>query len=383
MSNLSRRNFLKSTAALAATGALIGPLAACKNFNVNTKSGHSKVMKMRVSSQELELKHTFNITGFSRDVAYAILVEIEYDGVIGYGEGGLPPYMIGQNIETATAFLNKIDLAQFSSPFQIDEILTYVDGIEPGFTCPKSAFDGALHDLVGKLLDKPLYTLWGYNKENTPNTSLSIGFDTEEMIRQKVEEALPYKIIKLKLGVDHDTDRLLVNTVRSATDKPIVVDVNQGWEDKHYVLEMIHWLKEKGVVFVEQPMHKSIIDDMAWVTERSPLPTIADESFQRLTDMPRLHGAFHGVNIKLIKCGGLREANKIIATAEALGMKLMVGSTIESGLAITAAAHIAPKMDYADLDGNLLISNDGYKGMEIVNGKITLNDLPGLGVTKI
>ncbi|MFA5713107.1 MAG: dipeptide epimerase [Bacteroidales bacterium] len=383
MKNYSRRDFIKSSAALAAAGALIGPLSACKNININTKSGHNKKMTLKISSHLLKQVHTFTISGFSRDTTPAILAEISYDGITGYGEAGLPPYMVGQTVETATQFLEQIDLSQFSSPFLIDDILTYVDNIAPNNTCAKAAFDIALHDLVGKLLDKPLHLLWGYNKEKAPSTSFTIGIDTEEVIREKTLEAAPFNILKVKLGVDEATDKMLVNTVRSVTDKPMVVDVNQGWKDKHYALEMIHWLHEKGILFVEQPMPKEIIDDMAWVTERSPLPTIADESCQRLVDVPKLHGAFTGINLKLIKCTGLREANKMIATAQAYGMYRMIGCTSESSCAISAAAQIAPMMDFADLDGNLLISNDPFKGMEIVDGKITLNDLPGIGVEKI
>lgn len=382
MKNLSRRDFIKSSAALAAAGALAGPISACKNFNINAKSGHNKKMTLKISSHLLEHKHTFTISGFSRLTDHAILAEITYDGVTGYGEGGLPPYMVGQTVESSTNFLEQIDLNQFSSPFLIDDILTYVDNIAPNNTCAKAAFDIALHDLVGKLLDKPLYTIWGYNKDKAPSTSYTIGIDEEEVIRKKTLEASGFNIIKVKLGVDEATDKMLVNTVRSVSDKPIVVDVNQGWKDKHYALDMINWLHEQGILFVEQPMPKNIIDDMAWVTERSPLPTIADESCQRLVDIPKLYGAFTGINLKLIKCTGLREANKMIATAQAYGMYRMIGCTSESSCAISAAAQIAPMMDFADLDGNLLIKHDPFKGMEIVDGKITLSDLPGIGVVK-
>ena len=197
-----------------------------------------------------------------------------------------------------------------------------------------------------------------------------------------MEETSPYKIIKVKLGVDEESDKNLINIVRSITDKPIFVDANEGWKDKYFALDMIHWLSERNILFVEQPMPKEIFDEMAWVTERSPLDTFADESCQRLSDVHKLHKVFDGINIKLIKCSGLREANKMIATSEALGMKLMIGCTTESSCAVTAAAHLSPKMDYADLDGNLLIANDPFVGMKIIDGKITLNDNPGIGINK-
>jgi len=232
-------------------------------------------------------------------------------------------------------------------------------------------------------LNQPLYNIWGYNRENTPNISYTIGMDTEEMIRQKVAEGEAYKILKVKLGSTEENDKLIVNTIRQVSDKPIVVDANQGWPDKSKALKMIEWLADKNVKFVEQPLPKGVFDDMAWVTERSPLPTYADESCQRLVDVPRLAGVFSGINIKLLKCTGLREANKMITVARGLGMNVMIGCTTETSCALSAAAQVSPKVDFADLDGNLLISNDCFDGMKIVEGKVTLNDLPGIGVTKI
>ena len=207
--------------------------------------------------------------------------------------------------------------------------------------------------------------------------------DTKEVIIQKTLEAEPYKILKVKLGSTEENDKMIVSTIREVTDKPIVVDANQGWKDKHYALEMIHWLHERGIQMIEQPMPKNVYDDMAWVTENSPLPTYGDESCQRLSDVTRLHGVFDGINMKLIKCTGLREANKMIVTARALGMNVMIGCTTETSCACSAAAQISPMVDFADIDGNLLISNDPFTGMKVVDGKITLTDLPGLGVTKL
>lgn len=383
MKEINRRNFLRSSAAIAATGVLISPTVACKRLFVNTKTSGSKILSLKFSYMMHELRHTFTISGFSRSQTPAVLAEITYDGITGYGEGGLPPYMIGQTVESSTEFMNKINLSQFSSPFHLEDILNYVENIDPGHSCSKSAIDIALHDLIGKLIDKPLHQLWGYNKNKAPDTSYTIGIDTEEIVRQKTEEAAPYNIIKVKLGVDEQTDKMLVNTIRKITDKPIVVDANQGWKDKNLALEMIYWLNERNVLFIEQPMPINVFDEMAWVTERSPLPTFADESCQRLADVPKLHNVFSGINIKLIKCTGLREANKMIATADAYKMKLMIGCTTESSCAISAAAQISPKVDFADLDGNLLISNDPFTGMQIVDGKITLNEKPGIGISKI
>lgn len=175
----------------------------------------------------------------------------------------------------------------------------------------------------------------------------------------------------------------MIRTIRSVSALPIAVDANQGWSDRQYALDMIHWLKEQGIVMIEQPMPKEQLDDIAWITQQSPLPVFADESLQRLNDVTALKGAFTGINIKLMKCTGMREAWKMVTLARALDMKVMVGCMTETSCAVSAAAQLSPVVDFADLDGNLLISNDRFKGMEVINGKITLNDLPGIGVDLI
>jgi L-alanine-DL-glutamate epimerase-like enolase superfamily enzyme len=297
--------------------------------------------------------------------------------VTGYGEASMPPYL-GETQASVLEFLKKVNLEQFSNPFELDDILTYVDSIAENNTAAKASVDIALHDLVGKLMGKPWHAIWGLNKEKAPATTFTIGIDTDEVVKQKTREAAPYTILKVKLG--RDTDKQMIQAIRSVTDKPIAVDANQGWKDKHQALDMIFWLKEQGIVMVEQPMPKYNLDDAAWVTEQSPLPIFADESFQRLPDVLRLKGAFTGVNIKLMKCTGLREAWKILTVARAANMKVMVGCMTETSCAISAAAQLSPAIDWADLDGNLLISNDIFSGVEVVNGKLTLNDRPGIGI---
>ena len=381
---MRRREFLKLSAVAAAAAAVSPALISCAGGKSGARQiGKGGKLSLRYFPYVVELQHTFTISGFSRDTTTVILVEISYDGVTGYGESALPPYMTGQTLETATAFLDKVDLSQFSDPFETDAILGYVDSLAEGMSCPKCGIDIALNDLIGKLLGQPLHRIWGFSADKTPCTSYTIGMDTPEVIVTKTLEAAPYKILKVKLGSTEKDDKMIVETIRSVTDKPIVVDANQGWKDKHYALDMIGWLAERDVKFVEQPMPKTVIDEMAWVTERSPLPTIADESCQRWKDVARLHGVFNGINIKLIKCTGLREALRMIDTARGLGMGVMIGCTTETSCAISAAAQLAPKVDFADLDGNLLISNDCFSGMKIIDGKITLNDLQGIGVTKL
>ena len=362
----NRRDFLK-TAAFAAIGSglsLQGAFAGEKapvSFAIN-QLGLGAKMKLRFFPYELKLKHVFTVATYSRTTTPDVQVEIAYDGVIGYGEASMPPYL-GQTV-------------------RLEDILAYVDGLTPGDTAAKAAIDIALHDLVGKLLGAPWYRIWGLDKAKAPSTTFTIGIDTPEVVREKtLEVAGQFNILKVKLG--RENDKQMIETIRSVSDLPIAVDANQGWTDKKYALDMIQWLKEKGIVMIEQPMPKTQLDDIAWVTQHSPLPVFADESLQRLSDVPGLKGAFTGINIKLMKCTGMREAWKMVTLARALGMKVMVGCMTETSCAVSAAAQFSPAVDFADLDGNLLIANDRFKGMEVVKGKITLNDLPGIGVVKI
>jgi L-alanine-DL-glutamate epimerase-like enolase superfamily enzyme len=378
---INRRSFLKSSALLTAAS-FINPTAMLAQQNYTPRSGGSRKMQLSFRPFEGLLKHPFTISGYSRTSTPIVLTEVTYDGVTGYGEAAMPPYL-GESQASVMAFLQKVNLQQFNNPFELDDILTYVDAIAINNTAAKASVDIALHDLVGKLMGQPWHAIWGYTASKAPVTTFTIGIDKEEVVKQKTKEAAPYKVLKVKLGIDEVTDKMLINTIRSVTDKPIRVDANQGWKDKHYALKMIEWLSERNVEFVEQPMPKHDLDDMAWLTEQSPLPTIADESCQRLEDIPRLKDVFDGINIKLMKCTGMREANKMVSMAETFGMKLMIGCMTETSCAISAAAQLAPKMDYADLDGNLLLSNDCFSGMKVIDGKITLNDQPGIGVKPI
>ena len=384
----NRRDFLK-TAAFAALGsgmvineALAGERKHTPWFNIN-KSSTTATMKLRFFPYELKLRHVFTVATYSRSTTPDVQVELEYDGIIGYGEASMPPYLQKElgSVDSVMAFLKKVQdgLGQFTDPFQIEDILTYVDGLSEGNAAAKAAVDIALHDLVGKLLQAPWYKIWGLDKEKAPSTTFTIGIDTPEVVREKTKEcAERFNILKVKLGGSND--REMIETIRSVTSLPIAVDANQGWTDRQHALDEIHWLKEQGIVMVEQPMPKAQIDDIAWITQQSPLPIFADEGVQRLKDVPALKGAYTGINIKLMKCTGMREAWKMLNLARALDMKVMVGCMTETSCACSAAAQLSPAVDFADLDGNLLIANDRFRGMEVVKGKITLPDLPGIGV---
>ncbi len=340
-------------------------------------------MILRHQPYTLELRHAFGIAANTRTTTPATLVEIERDGVVGYGEAAMPPYL-GESQGTAAAFCEGARplLAAVRDPFQLEEILPAIDALAPGNTAAKAALDIALHDWVGKQLGAPWFRLWGLDPAKAPVTSFTIGIDTPEVVREKTREAAIYKVIKVKLGRSPESDREMIEAIRSMTDTPITVDANQGWKERDDALRMIEWLAPRGVVFIEQPMPKEQPDDTAWLRTRSPLPLIADESCQRLADVPRLVGAFHGINIKLMKCTGLREAHKMILLARALGLKVMLGCMTETSCAISAAAQLSPLCDWADLDGALLIKNDCFDGATIVDGKITLPDRPGIGAVK-
>ena len=377
----TRRNFLKSAGMLTAAAALFNPATIFAQKGVK-KSGGSKKMELSFVPFDAQMKHAFAIATSVRTTTPIVLTQITYDGVTGYGEAAMPPYL-GETQASVIEFLKKVDLSKFSSPFLIDDIMKYVDSIAINNTAAKAAVDIALHDLVGKLMGQPWWKIWGFDPTVCPNTSFTVGFYTEDVLREKTKEASPYKVIKVKLGRDEATDKMMINTIRSVTDTVICVDANQGWKDKHYALDMIHWLNERNVKMIEQPMSKYLLDETAWLTENSPLPIYADEACQRLVDIQKLKGAYTGINIKLMKCTGLREAREMVSLAEALNMKLMIGCMTETSCAISAAAQLAPKMEWADLDGNLLITNDCYTGMKVVDGKITLNDKPGIGIEKL
>ncbi len=384
----TRRDFIKKAAmttvgsalALSNIDALTTLGSKAKNVNINRK-GSSKKLELKFFPYELKLRHVFTVATYSRTTTPDVQVEITYDGVTGYGEASMPQYL-GQTVQSVSAFLQKVDLSQFSDPFQLEDILAYVDSLSPGDTAAKAAVDIALHDLVGKLLGAPWYKIWGLNKDKAPSTTFTIGIDTAEVVKQKTKEcANQFNILKVKLGRENDKE--MIETIRSVTDLPIAVDINQGWKDKQKAIDEIFWLKEHGIVMIEQPMPKEMIDDIAWITEKSPLPIFADEAIQRLKDIKKLEGAYTGINIKLMKCTGMHEAWKMLNYARAIGMKVMVGCMTETSCAVSAAAQLSPAVDFADLDGNLLISNDRFKGMEVVKGKITLPDLPGIGVVRI
>lgn len=329
---------------------------------------------------ELKLNHAFNLSTMSRTSTPGVQVILTIDSVSGRGEASMPPYL-GESVESVTTFLSKIDPQRLSNPFAFEEISAYMDSIAPGNRAAKAAVDIALHDLTSKLMGQPWYKIYGLDPDKAPCTSYTITNDSPEELERKIAEAEPYKIWKVKMGVPGDCE--LIEFIRTRTDRPLCVDVNQGWKTKEEALENIMWLANKGVIFVEQPMSKTDLDSHAWLKERSPLPIIADEAVQTSADMPALARAYDGINIKLMKSGGLHEAYKMAILARALGLRVMIGCMTETSLAVSAAAQLAPLAEWVDLDGNLLIANDPYDGMRIVDGRVTLTDTPGIVSLKV
>ncbi|MCG6187713.1 dipeptide epimerase [Maribellus maritimus] len=370
----NRRNFIKKSTIIT-FGGMVFPGLTYSNMKGKLPA-HG--LKLSLEPYNLQLKHVFTIANSSRKTTPVILTKLECSGYTGLGEASLPPYL-GESQQTVTEFLSRLNLEQFRDPFRMDEILEYIDEAAPGNYAAKASVDIALHDLVGKIMGQPWYKIWGFSSENTPNTSYTIGIDKSDVIKEKVNEAAEFKILKVKLGRENDKE--MIETIRSVSEVPLCVDVNQGWKDKKMALDMVVWLKEKGIEFIEQPMPKDRTDDIAWLTENSPIPIIADEAVQRLCDVKKAVGIYSGINIKLMKCTGMREAHKMVNLARNHKMKVMIGCMTETSCAVSAAAQLSPKVDWADLDGNLLIDNDPYTGVKIVNGKITLQDTPGIGIS--
>lgn len=338
---------------------------------------------MRLSHQPflLELRHPFRLATGMRTHTNVTLTRIELGPFSGNGEAAMPPYY-GETHASSALFLDqathilektgdeflRLDSANRSQ--WIADLMRKVDDIAPGNNAAKASVDIALHNLWSSVEGKPLHILLGTDPRKIPPTSFTLGMDTPEILRQKLTEATGFEIIKIKLGSDDDS--AIIRTVREYSDLPIYADANQGWRDRGQALELVHWLAEQGVKLIEQPFHKDDLASSAWLTERSPLPVFADESFQRLADLDWVADSFHGVNVKLMKCTGISEALRIVEAARKKGMKLMTGCMTETSCGILAAAAIAPLFDYADLDGCWLVNNNPYPVPPLENGKIIL-----------
>lgn len=332
-------------------------------------------MKVKITSKitKLQLNHPFKISRRASD-AYREVIFVEIDG--GIGEAA-PAKFYGETVQTVASAVETLASALDENLDEIQDVMAGIESTLDANYAAKSAIDMALHDRLGKKLGVPLYKLWGLNPQKTPCTSFTIGLDEPAVMAEKALQAEAYPILKVKLGTPRDIE--IIRTLRNVTDKPIYVDANTAWTPKEAV-DKIRELAQYGVELIEQPTKPDDINGLRFVRENSELPIIADESVKRAGDIPALAEAVDGINIKLVKCGGLLEALRMIHVARAHGLLVMIGCMIESSLGITAAAHLTPLVDYADLDGNLLISNDPYTGVTLDNGKLILPDRPGIGI---
>ena len=327
----------------------------------------------------LNLRHTWTTTMSSSQFRDTLYVAYARDGITGHGEGA-PIVRYHEDAESARKAVESVRALLLSAnPMQFAKVMAEVFRRVPGEWAGKAAIDIALMDWVGQKLGIPLYTYFGLDPKDAPPTTFSIGIDTPEITKQKTREAADFPILKVKVGLA--TDEPTIEAVRSVTKKPLRVDANEGWKDKEEAVRKINWLEKMGVEFIEQPMPAEMIEETRWVHDRVHIPIIADEACERASDIPKLKGAYDGVNVKLDKCGGMLEAYRMIQVAKALGMKTMLGCMVSSSVTVTAAAHLSPLVDYADLDGNLLISNDPFHGVLVEKGKLVLPGRPGLGLT--
>jgi L-alanine-DL-glutamate epimerase-like enolase superfamily enzyme len=326
---------------------------------------------------ELKTKHPFVIARREHSDDQSVWVRVrDRDGNVGWGEAA-PAEYYGETPQTVLAALNVYVGRLPEDPFDLEAAernMAITLGANPA---ARAAVSIALHDLVGKRLGVPLWKLWGLDPKAAPVSSFTIGLDTLERMRAKVLEAEQYPVLKVKVGTARD--REILGTIRDATGKELRVDANGGWNRKQ-AIAMLPVLEEFGVTVLEQPVPPRDLDGLAAVTRVSRIPVIADESCLIATDIPPLVGKVDGINIKLAKCGSLREALRMIAVARAHGLTIMVGCMIESSIGITAAAHFAPLVDIVDLDGAALLAQDPFVGATIDGGQLILPSGPGLGV---
>ena len=358
---MKRRDLFKALGA----GAVAAPVLA------GAPTIESKVVR-------LKLRHTWTTVMSSSDYRDTVHLRYTREGVTGVGEGA-PIVRYHENAESAQKAIDSVQgLLASADPRQFAKIMAEVFRRVDGQNAAKAAIDIALMDWFGQKLGVPLYTYFGLDAADAPVTTFSIGIDNPEVTRQKVREAAAFPVLKIKVGLA--TDEPTIEAVRSVTKKPLRVDANEGWKDKEEAVRKINWLESQGVEFIEQPMPAEMIEETRWVRSRVHIPVIADESCLHPADIPKLAGAFDGINVKLDKAGGILEAYRMIQIAKSLHMKTMLGCMVSSSVSVTAAAHLSPLVDYADLDGNLLIANDPYTGVTVQNGKLILPGGPGLGL---
>ncbi len=370
---MKRKEFLGLSGMLAAGAALPGGLAFAE-----MKEAASGPARLDARIFEVKLKYAWTLSRGTWNTRRNVLIRLEKDGAVGMGESA-PIVRYNETAESGMAFIEKARPILDRDLWQYFDRWNEIDALTPGEHAAKAALDMAILDWVGHKLGIPLYRFLGLDKGKTPLTTYSIGIDEVKVMQDKIREAPDFSVYKIKLG--SKDDKAIIEGIRQVTDKPLRPDANEGWKTKEEALAMIDWMADKGIELVEQPMPAAQFEDYKWLKERSKLPIFADESMMTARDIPRLVQGFHGINIKLMKCGGIQEAIRMVAIARALGLKLMIGCMVETGIATAAGATLSPLFDYADLDGNILAANDPFQGMKRDKDRLILSDKPGLGVT--
>jgi L-Ala-D/L-Glu epimerase len=353
-------------------------------FSTKIKLIHTNllnILEISALPYTLQLKKPFKIAAGIRSYTNIILVEITQEGMTGFGEASLPPYL-EETPESVLNFINNIKLKKIQSPDDIANLLKEVDNSVPGNNAAKASIDIALHDLKGKLLNKSLTDFLNLKYDDSKSSSMTIGINDLESVIKDIEQAREFDYLKIKLGSKYDKD--VVNYLTRVYKKKFCIDVNRGWTNKYFALEMLKMLKDSSCIYIEQPFETSMIRETMWLSDQSSLPIIADESVKRLSDIKNADGVFHGINIKLMKSTGIYEANKMIEEGRNKNMKIVLGSMTETSCAQSAAAHLCSLVDWVDLDSAFLTANDCFNGMEVVEGKIKIKkELPGIGALKL
>lgn len=364
---MKRREWMQSIAA--------GAMAA------NLQGAGAQGAAVEAEIYRLKLKHTWTTTMSSSEYRDEIQMHFTSGGITAHGEGAPIVRYKEDAAEGKKAIESVAGYLKSADPMQYTKIMAEVNRRIQGQYAAKSAIDIALHDWIGKKLGVPLYKLFGVDPKDALVTDFSIGIDTPEMTKQKVREAEPFPVLKVKVGLDKD--EATMEAIRSVTKKPLRVDANEGFKSKEEAIRKIRWLEGQGVELIEQPLPAAQLEEQRWVHKQVHLPIFADEACLHPSDIPKLADAYDGVVVKLDKSGGIQQVLEMIHTARAYGLKVMIGCMVSASVTITAAAHLSPLCDYADLDGNLLIANDPYRGVRVDRGRLLLPNSPGLGLVKV
>ena len=332
-------------------------------------------LELAIEKLELPLVHPFKITRGEESVARTAIFRLAWNGFEGLGESA-PIERYHESVETVTAWFAQHPVSG-NDPYLLDRLL---DGIPPAARC---GFDVALHDLIGKDCGKPLYQLLGVDPGRTPATSFTIGISDTQKTLQKVLEIGSHPVMKVKLGLGNPRQEIeTIELIRSKYTGTVRIDANEGWTAESAV-QILNEMQRFDIEFCEQPIPAGTPEQLRYIRERVDIPIVTDEDSKDASDLPALLGCVDGINVKLVKCGGIRGALAMIHTARAMGLKIMLGCMVESAVLSTAAAHISPLVDWADIDGPFLTAKDPFTGVTYQNGKLILPNGPGLGVREV